>query len=525
VSSPNVTSSTLTTLCEQFRAQVTSHPARIAVHARGVSASYEQIGRWAGAFSAAMLDAGLSRGDRVVLLLTNSAEYVACYLGVLEAGGIVVPLNPESTRHELGAAFSNCEPFAAVVGSKAAREFLGVKDAGSIPAHVFIHDWTDAARGACPGAIDLDGVLARDDEAASAVRVALDDVAQIIYTSGTTGRPKGVTLTHRNIAANCASIVRYLSLTRDDSVLASLPFYYSYGNSLLFTHLAVGGSLVIPADSVFWNRTLDLMEQQRVTGFAGVPSTFAMLLHKSNFAKRELPHLRYVTCAGGGLARPVAEQIRAAVPHAKLFLMYGQTEATARLSTLLPEDLDKKPGSIGRGIPGVELRVLDEHGQSVAPGVEGEIVARGANIMRGYWNDSESTADVLRPDGLHTGDLATVDEDGYLFIVGRRNDLIKSGAYRIHPAEIEEALLAHPGVAEVAVVGLPDPIWSESPVAFVVPAPGQPVPTSSELIEHCRARLPRHKLIREARLVDALPKTSSGKIQRAELRKSAAPAS
>ena len=214
-----------------------------------------------------------------------------------------------------------------------------------------------------------------------------DDIAQIIYTSGTTGRPKGVTLSHRNLSANCSSILSYLRLASDDSVFVTIPFFYSYGNSLLLTHLAVGAKLILGDDFVFWNRALDVMEEQGATGFSGVPASYGMLMLRSDFRRRRFPALKYMTCAGGSLASSLVEQVRTAVPHARLFLMYGQTEATARLSTLLPEELDIKPGSIGRAIPGVALEVLDAQGAALPPGTEGELVARGANVMLGYWND------------------------------------------------------------------------------------------------------------------------------------------
>jgi acyl-CoA synthetase (AMP-forming)/AMP-acid ligase II len=208
--------------------------------------------------------------------------------------------------------------------------------------------------------------------------------------------------------------------------------------------------------------------------------------------------------------------------------MYGQTEATARLSILSPEEWERKPGSIGRGIPGVQLQVVNDEGQPVAAGEEGEIVARGENIMLGYWNDAEETARTLQPEGLRTGDLARVDADGYITIVGRKSDIIKSGAYRLHPAEIEAVIAAHPLVAEAAVVGLADEIWGERPVAYVVrtqanKTPGGVEVRAEEIIEFCRGRLPRHKAVREVRFVEKLPRTSSGKIRRDELRRIAHP--
>jgi acyl-CoA synthetase (AMP-forming)/AMP-acid ligase II len=324
-----------------------------------------------------------------------------------------------------------------------------------------------------------------------------------------------VTLSHRNLVANTESIVRYLALTADDSVLVILPLFYSYGNSLLLTHVHVGGELVLASDFVFWNRALDLLERRRATGFAGVPSSYAMLLERSDFARRKFPDLRYLTCAGGGLPPPAARRLRSIVPHAELFLMYGQTEASARLSTLLPRDFERKLGSIGQAIPGVELDVRGEDGASAAPGEPGELVARGANVMVGYWNDPQATARVLGDGWLHTGDLARKDEEGFFWIVGRKSDMIKSGAYRIGPEEVEEVLRGVEGVGDVAVVGQPDEVFGEVPVAFVVPAG---CASAETILEEARRRLPRHKWIRAVRLIDALPRTTSGKVRRGVLR-------
>ncbi len=513
------------TLWELFRERAEADSDRVAVHHRGEDVTYGQLASRAARLGGRLREEGLKRGDRVALLSANSADYVACYLGILAAGGVVVALNPDTTARELTRTLNDSTPMAVITNRKAARPLA---EAASGAADGFVGGIRLVIEMDAPGAtpafpwrtVSLREVF-RQDASTAATAPALDDVAQVIYTSGTTGHPKGVTLSHRNLAANCRSILDYLQLGADDAVFVILPFFYSYGNSLLITHLAVGARLVLASDFVFWNRALDLMESQRATGFAGVPSSYAMLLHKSDFGKRSFSHLRYLTCAGGGLAPAVAEQLRRIVPGARLFLMYGQTEATARLSTLLPEEFDAKPGSIGRGIPGVELKVLDESGRPVQPGEAGEIVATGANVMLGYWNDPRATARVLRPEGLWTGDLARVDDDGYLFIVGRKNDIIKSGAYRINPKEIEDVILEVQGVAETAVVGIPDEIMGEFPVAFVVPSPADgadPALGAAEILDHCRSQLPRYKLAREIRFVESLPKTSTGKVKRAELR-------
>jgi acyl-coenzyme A synthetase/AMP-(fatty) acid ligase len=242
-----------------------------------------------------------------------------------------------------------------------------------------------------------------------------------------------------------------------------------------------------------------------------------MLLRQSVFPKTRFKTLRYITCAGGALAKSSISDLQACLPGTEIYIMYGQTEASARLSYLDPADLPRKLGSIGTGISGVSLKVCREDGTEVSPEEVGEITAEGGCVMKGYWEQPEETTKVLKDDRLYTGDLATVDQDGFIYIVGRRSDIIKCGSYRVHPVEIEEALNSHPEVVESAVIGVGDTILGESIVAFVVPRPGCS-PSQSELLHQARKYLPTFKLPRKVIFVTALPKTSSGKIKRPDLR-------
>jgi acyl-CoA synthetase (AMP-forming)/AMP-acid ligase II len=259
------------------------------------------------------------------------------------------------------------------------------------------------------------------------------------------------------------------------------------------------------------------MEAEEVTGFSGVPSTFAILLHRSDLARRELPSLRYVTQAGGGMPVPHIRKLMAALPGTEVFVMYGATEAGARLSYLPPDELPGKLGSIGIPIPGVELTVRRPDGQEAATGEIGEIVARGENIMEGYWGDEEATREVLDEDGFHTGDLGRRDEDGYLWLAGRSREMIKSGAHRISPREIEEVLLELPEIEEAAVVGRSDEFLGEAVVAHVTLFPGASAEPDA-LRGLCRGRLPDHKIPAEIRVRRSMPRTPSGKIDKKALR-------
>ncbi|MBN2474203.1 MAG: acyl--CoA ligase [Pirellulales bacterium] len=508
-------------LCTLLEESALRFPDNVLIHYRDCDWSYREIWGRSRCLAAWLREGGLQKGERVGMLLPNSDEYVVAYFGVLAAGGVVVALNSDTTVRELSHTLVHCEP-AVVITTPACMKYLRLLEDQLPGLRTVICLGEDRAERPPVGweVTSLADALRHPPLNGEDLEVDPSDVAQIIYTSGTTGRPKGVTLSHRNLLANCRSITEYLQLESSDSVFVILPFCYSYGNSLLLTHVAVGGRLIVSSNFVFWQQALDLMERQRGTGFSGVPSSYAMLLHRSNFAAREFPDLRYLTCAGGALVPAVADRLRACLPHVQVFPMYGQTEAAARLSVLMPGELDAKPGSIGKGIPGVELSVRRED-RLAEVGEEGEIVARGDNIMIGYWNDPEATRRVLRPEGLWTGDLGRVDEDGYIYIVSRRSDIIKSGAFRINPLEIEEVLLEMEAIAEVAVVGQPDEIQSEVLVAFVVPSTQDTPLSQRDVINHCKRNLPRHKHIRHVRFVDALPKTSNNKIKRAELRRQA----
>jgi acyl-CoA synthetase (AMP-forming)/AMP-acid ligase II len=293
--------------------------------------------------------------------------------------------------------------------------------------------------------------------------------------------------------------------------------------SLLHTHLAVGGSVVLFNRFMFPEKALDELARMRCTGLAGVPATYQILLRKTHFAEREFPALRWLQQAGGKLADVFLRELRQAAPAARLFVMYGQTEATARLSYLPPERLDEKLGSIGKGLPHARLEVLAADGAPVRPGSDeiGEIVASGENVAPGYWNDPEETARYFRDGKLYTGDMARVDRDGFLFLVERRRDFIKAMGNRVSPKEVEEVIAELPQVVEAAVIGAPHEIYGEAIHAFVVPAASGSL-TAEAVRAHCLARLPNHKVPECVELVGSLPKTSNGKVDKPRLRREGA---
>jgi len=474
----------------------------------------ERTARSAGWLSAC----GVAAGDRVVLILENGLDYLTAFFGVLRAGGVVVGINPGNTPRDMAYILNHCRATAVIAQSRSLKTLSKVLPEVPGLRNLFVADQPGPFKlSDTPAGISCRPLgPARSDAPAPVTESPHDSpdaLAAIIYTSGTTGKPKGVMLTHLNFVSNTESIIEYLGLTARDRIMVVLPFYYSYGLSLLLTHVAVGGRLVIDNRFAYPNKVLETMEQEAVTGFSGVPSSFAILIHKSSISRFTLTTLRYLTQAGGPMAPVLTEEIGRVLPGRQIFIMYGQTEAAARLSYLPPERLHDKQGSIGKAIPGVELKLLDRENREVPQGHVGEIVARGDNLMLGYWDAPEETAAALRPEGLRTGDLARMDEEGFLYIVSRKSDMIKSGAHRISPKSIEEILAEHEGVFESAAVGYPDQILGEGIALFVVPREGSEL-TEADILRHCRQNLPRYKVPQLVIMATGLPKTASGKIRR-----------
>lgn len=453
----------------------------------------------------------VERGVRVALLVRNSPQYAALYYGVLGAGCAAVPLNVQERAPVLLRQMRHCGACALIVERdhpQFSELAAAVGDAGVDLIPVTLTDSEDG-----PALADeVDGAHAPTVH----VDIGPDALATIIYTSGTTGRPKGVMLSHGNLAANADAIISYLELTPQDRGLCVLPFHFSYGASVLHTHLLAGATLFIEDNFAFPKLTLQRMQDERITGFAGVPATFALLLGRCQLSEFDLSALRYMTQAGGAMPKALIERLCAQAPAIRLFVMYGQTEATARLTYLPPEELGARLGSVGVALPGVEIRVFDEAGAEAPAGRSGEIRARGPNVMLGYWADVAATAETLRDGWLHTGDLGHKDADGYLYIDGRAVDMIKVGAFRVSPQEVEEAIAELPGVEEVGVTAIADDVLGQAIKAVIVRQAGAELDIRA-IKAHCRQQLAGYKIPKVVEFAAALPRTSSGKVQRFKL--------
>lgn len=441
----------------------------------------------------------LPRGAPVAIAAPNGFDWVAAYVAVLSAGMVAVPIPTTLTSRE----------------ALARLDWIGARA-------VFLGDREDAAWGPnLPSALRRlsrrEGIPGDAEESFVSASVEDQDDAVYAFTSGTTGEPRAVRLTHANLQANTESILHYLGLTRDDRMLVVLPFSYVFGASLLHTHLRVGATLVIQPNVVFPQAIVERLQSERCTGLAGVPSTFHVLLRNSTFAKDALPDLRTIQQAGGKLAPTLLEELVRSQPQARVFVMYGQTEATARLSYLPPDELTDRVGSIGRGIPGVSLRVVGPSGETVGPGVVGEIWARGPNISPGYLNDPDATRRKMPAGELHTGDLAYADDDGFLFIVDRQEDFIKSWGFRIASQDVESVVIQMSDLIAAAVVGVPDAAAGERVELLAVRRPGAML-TEEEILRHCRAHLAKHMVPARVHFATHLPLNDNGKVNKAAVR-------
>lgn len=458
---------------------------------------------------------GVRKGDRVLLLSDNSFFWAVSYLGTLRAGCVSVPLPSGISGEDLKFIIESCAiRFCFVHGRPNDEQLSALLSVRKI----VLDGPLRLPDGFEPQCITFRELMALQFARSSYPDIDEEkDLAAIMFTSGSTSKPRGVKVSHRNIISNTASIVEYLQLTARDRIMVVLPFFYCFGTSLLHTHLRVGGSLVTDSRFMFPDKVLIRMQETGCTGFAGVPSHYQILLRKSSLRKMKFPALRYVQQAGGKLADAMIRELREALPTVRVFVMYGQTEATARLSYLPPELLDTKLGSIGKGMPGTRLRVVTESGAPVRPGQVGEIVAEGNNIALGYWGSDGADSVSFRDGFLYTGDLAVVDDDGYIFIVDRSKDILKCGGTRSSCKAVEDALMEFGDLVEAAVVGVPDDLQGEAVKAFVVlrTKDGMLV---ERLQAFCVHRLPAHLIPKQIVVLDELPKGSGGKVLKPALR-------
>lgn len=499
-------------------------PGKTCLVCGGERLTYASVDSSANRLANGLLSLGLQRGDRVGLYLPNSAALVVGIFAVLKAGGVFVVINPSTKADKLAAILSNCQARILVTGDPQAE--LAGTVATQAPAQVAVVTVPGKKLAGAPGVLSMAfDTIQRDCPDARPPQVCIDqDLACLIYTSGSTGEPKGVMSAHANVIFAVQSITEYLENREDDIVIDVLPLSFDYGLYQLLMTFSFGGTLVLEKGFTFPAQVLSVMERERVTGFPGVPTLYTMLLGM-DLSKYNLSSIRYLTNTAAALPTRHILDLRQKFPQARLYSMYGLTE-TKRTLYLPPEELDRRPDSVGIAIPGTEVWLEDEDGNRVGPGGSGELVVRGRHVMRGYWGDEVLSAARFRPGPLpgemvcYSGDIFRMDAEGFLYFVARKDDVLKVRGEKVPPREVENVLYKLDGVREAAVIGVPDEVLGQAVKAFIVPS--SPDLTEAEVLHHCRSNLEDFMVPRYITFVPDLPKTASGKINKRELQQPAA---
>lgn len=498
-------------------------PQKTALVCNGRRFPYGELEASANRLAGSLIAGGIQRGDRVAIYLENSAEAVISVFAILKAGAAFLVINPTTKPDKVSYVLNNCRA-AALLTDRAklgtllevvagAPHLQSVWVAGGLP---------ETESETAKHLFDLTATL--EDESLPAVPPAkkcIDiDLAALIYTSGSTGRPKGVMLTHLNIVSAAGSITTYLENRPDEIILSVLPLSFDYGLYQVLMAFKLGATVILERSFTYPFRIIELLNREHVTGFPIVPTISAMLL-QLDLSAHSFPALRYITNTAAALPSGHIRKLRDLFPDVKIFSMYGLTECK-RVSYLPPDQIDIRPTSVGRGMPNEEVYIVDDAGQRAPAGTVGELVVRGSNVMKGYWELPEETDRVLKPGPLagekvlHTGDLFRMDEEGYLYFVGRKDDIIKTRGEKVSPREVEDVLHAMPGVAEAVVIGVPDDLLGSAIKAVVRPHAGVNL-TAGEVIRWCSLNLENFMVPKLVLFQSELPKTSNGKICKREL--------
>jgi len=459
-----------------------------------------------------LIELGVKPGDRVLVMLMNSPEVLISYQAILRAGGVIIPVVFLLGEKEVAHILENSEAVAIITSNAFMEKVKEARDDIETLRHIIIVEDEDV-----PGTKKYSDIIANSSDQRPDIDIQEDDMAVILYTSGTTGVPKGVILTHRNLYSNAVDASSVATIDPDDVSLLVLPLSHSFGLTVMNAGFMFSNKAVL----IPWfalDEACRLIEKYKVTGFAGVPAMFAIMLNSPDVTnKYDLSSLK--DCASGSAPLPL-EVLRGfeAKFNCKILEGYGLSEAAPVVTAHYP-DRERKPGSIGQPIPGVEVKIVDEGDNEVPVGEMGELIVRGPNITPGYYKLPAETAMALKDGWLYTGDMAKADEDGYLYIVERKKDLIIRGGFNIVPRDVEEVLHEHPSVIEATVIGVPDPVMGEEIKAIVVlKEEDRGKITAEDIINHCQAHLARYKTPKFVDFVDTLPRNPIGKIMRKELR-------
>ena len=488
--------------------------------------TYREVVRRVSSLASGLNQCGIRRGERIGILLEPSVAQAVSIFAASQANAVFVPINAALFPQQVAHIARDCGMSALITTRKKLGTLADVMK--EIPTLRFCVALGAGIEPEGSGPVFEFEELSRLDGPTRDLNIE-NDLAGLLYTSGSTGKPKGVMLSHAQVMAGSSIVSTYLGITERERILAALPFSFDAGLNQLMTAMQQGGTLAL-INFVFARDIVEALRREQITGLAGVPTLWSLLAQSTSTLDRHAyPHLRYITNTGGAMPQSVLQTLRRVLPETKIFLMYGLTEAF-RSTYLPPEELDRRPTSMGRAIPDTEILVINEQGQPCKPGEIGELVHRGPTISMGYWGQPDLTARALRPHPFlppelgsrelvcYSGDLVKADEDGFLYFVGRRDTMIKTSGFRVSPTEVEEVLFQSGSIQGAAVIGVPDDVLGQHIKGFVVPRAQTRVETA-ELIEFCAARLPRYMVPKQIEILDELPKTSSGKVDYPTLRR------
>lgn len=506
-----------------LEASFRAHPDKTAVVCGARRYSYRDLEEQSNILAHGLIDVGVERGDRVAICLDNSIEAVISVFAALKVGAVFVMINPTTKAEKLTFVLQNSESRVLLASGQKLEELRAHEP--SLPemkAAIRVGRSAEPRGVAGTAVIPWTDLLEQHAPSVSppAKRCIDIDLAALIYTSGSTGNPKGVMLTHQNMVAAATSITTYLDNRSDDVILNVLPLSFDYGLYQVLMATKIGGTVVLEKSFAYPHATLQRLVSENVTGFPIVPTMSAILL-QMDLSVYRCESLRYLTNTGAALPTEHITRLRQAFPAVRLYSMFGLTECK-RVSYLPPEQLDRRPTSVGKAMPNVEVHIVDEQGRSLPPGEVGELVVRGANVMRGYWKLPEETNRMLRPGPipgervLHTGDLFRMDEEGYLYWTGRRDDIIKSRGEKVSPKEVENVLYSLSGVAMAAVIGVPDSVLGQAVKAVISLREGAHL-SEQDVLRHCAWHLEDFMVPKVVEFRDQLPRTPTGKIDKRQL--------
>ena len=498
------------------------YPDKTALITKNGRYSYREIDEMANRIANALISGGLEKGERAAVFMDNSLEAVVSIFGILKAGGIFLMVNPTTKARKLAYILGNCG--AAVILSSTQKLAVVSETAGGIKSlkGIYLSGKDLPLNGISKNTVSFDEILTKGESSRPPCRSIDVDLASIIYTSGSTGVPKGVMMTHFSMVSAANSITHYLENRADDVILNVLPLSFDYGLYQVLMGFKTGATVILEKAFLYPSSATDIIQKERVTGFPIVPTISAILLQMEDMKKKSFDSLRYISSTGAVLPLAHIAGLRQLFPKARIYSMYGLTECK-RISYLPPEQLDIRPMSVGKGMPNEEVYIVDQDGNRVGPGVVGELVVRGAHIMKGYWGMPEATAKRLKPGPypgemvLHTGDLFKMDEEGYLYFVSRTDDIIKCRGEKVSPREIEEVLCRIPGVAEASVIGVPDPVLGQAAKAFIVTSSGISL-SSNDVLQFCSLNLEDYMIPKYVEFRDKFQKSENGKIDKEGLK-------